>query len=579
MRHIGTILSLALITISIFSCVKKRDLKNNVVVVRISSTPAGLHPVNGNSSTHSFIFAYTQNRLISTNLITEKIEPQLIVNLPAVDSTGLLYKYQLKEDIYWSDKTPFTVDDVIFTAKISLCPLSNNPDIRPILSSVIDSIFPVPNEKHSFYLKAKTKHVLNSQIFLENLYMQQKMHWDKDGLLDQLFFKNIHASEFKSSIAMDEWFNEFNNSDNSYLPERLVGLGPYQVESFKKDNFISLIRKKDWWGDNFEGHQYDNFPEKIIFKVIKDNAAVYLAIKNQEIDFTHSAGGTSKLMKLQKLDYFNENYNSDFISGYSYSYMGLNMRPNLDKQTPFFTDKRVRRAMAHLVPVQEIIDLITYGKAERQASIVSPLKSSCDSTLKFIALDIEKAKELLKDAGWEDSDNDQIVDKILSGRKENLSFKLNYISSAGTKEIVFMIKESMKKAGVELIANPLDFNSLYQKASNHEFDAMLGGWLSDSKYSDPTQLWGTESWSNKGSNFCGFGNSYSDSLIIKSNTSLDPEKHLLAYRKLQKLIYDEQPYIFLWSGKMPIVAHKRFTGTEFFRAKPNVSLGSFKLKI
>ena len=558
------------------SCVKKRDLTNNTVIVQIGYSPDGLHPTNGNSSIQSFIHQYTQKSLFSTNLTTEQTIPMLLEALPSVDSTGLIYTYKLRNDVRWDNGEDLSVEDVIFTTKVLLCPLTNNAQTRPIYSAVIDSVYSSKTQERVFHMKAKTKHILNAEIL--DLSLLQKNLWDSSSVLNKVSFSDIHADNFESNPVLDDWFNGYNNSDNGYIPEKLVGLGPYQIENFKKDNYISLVRKKEWWGDKLKGQEFDNYPEKIIFKIIKDNASVYLGIKNEEIDFTQSAGGTSKLMKLQKLDYFNKNYHSEFVSAYSYSYMGLNMRPNLEKQTPFFTDKKVRRAMAHLVPVQEIIDVITYGKAERQASIVSPLKTTCDSTLKFIDLDLEKAKSLLQDAGWEDTDNNQIVDKIINGKKEQLSFKLNYISRGNSKEVVFMIKESMKKAGVELIANPLDFNSLYQKASNHEFDAMLGGWLAGSGYSDPTQLWGTESWSNKGSNFCGFGNSYSDSLIVKANTSLNPEKHLIAYKKLQKLIYDEQPYIFLWSGKMPIVAHKRFSGTEFYRAKPNVSLASFQLR-
>ena len=557
---------------------KKRDLSTNTVVVRISSSPDGLNPVNGNSSVHSFILSYTQKKLIATNLVSEESEPVLITSLPNADSSGLLYHYELKNDVYWDDQSKLSVQDIIFTCKIVMCPLTNNPDIRPIYTSIIDSVFPDKENPNGFFLKAKTKHVLNKEIFLESIYIQQKTHWDKEGITDKLTFKNIHSEKFTSNQYLDAWFNEFNNSNNAYLPSKMVGLGPYLVQDFQKDNYITLTRKKEWWGDKKIGKQFDNHPDKIIFKVIKDDASVYLGLKNEEIDFTLGVGGASKLRKLQKLDYFKENYKSRYISRYSYSYLGLNMKPDLDKQKPFFTDVNVRKAIALLVPVQEIIDVMFYGEADRQISITSPLKSSCNTSLKPVILDVDKAKLLLKEAGWIDTDNNQILDKIINGKKEQFSFKLNYPAGGSGKEVVFMIKESMKKAGVNLVANPLDFNSLYQKASNHQFDAMLAGWLGDSKYSDPTQLWSTKSWSNKGSNFCGFGTAYSDSLIVQANTALDKTAHLRAYKELQKLIYDEQPYVFLWSSRTPVAAHKRFSNTEFFRAKPNVSLGSFKLK-
>jgi peptide/nickel transport system substrate-binding protein len=558
-----------------YSCVEKRDLTANIIVVRLSASPAGLHPVNGSSSIQTIIEYLTQKNLFTTNVKTETIEPFLIEEFPAVDSVGLTYTFKLKKGACWDNKQPLTVADIIFSTKVLLCPLTNNPSTRSICTPIIDSVYQDKYDNNTFYLKTKIKHINNVKIL--DFSILQKSHWDPKNTLGTLSFKNIHSSSFKSNQDLDNWFNAFNNSDNSYLPKNIVGLGPYQVEQYKKDNYISLVRKKDWWGDALTGRDYDNFPEKIIFKIIEDDAAAYLAIKNQEIDFAENAGEISKLIKLQKLDYFNENYNSIFSPSFIYRYIGLNCKPNLDKQTPFFTDKRVRKAMAHLVNVPEIMEIITYSKTQRQASNVSPLKATCDTSLKFIEFNVQKAISLLNDAGWKDTDNNQILDKIINGKKVQFSFKLNYISRAIYKEIAFMMKETMKKAGIELIANPLDFNKLYQKAANHEFDAMLGAWASQVGYSDPTQLWSTASWSNKGSNFCGFGNSYSDSLIIKTNTTLNPENHLIAHQKLQKLIYEEQPYIFLWNVTNPMVTHKRFSGTDFFRVTPYVSLGSFKL--
>ena len=96
------------------------------------------------------------------------------------------------------------------------------------------------------------------------------------------------------------------------------------------------------------------------------------------------------------------------------------MKPDGIKNKPFFVDQKVRRAMAYLTPVDEIIEVMVHGKASRQAAQISHLKSSYNDTLKLIPLDIEKAKELTE-AGWVDSDGDNIRDKVINGEKLNLS--------------------------------------------------------------------------------------------------------------------------------------------------------------
>ena len=559
-----------------FSCVEKRDLTTNQVVVHIKSSPDGLHPTNDNSAIVSFIQKYTQKKLSDVGMISELVEPILVQEIPTIDSTGTLFKYEIIEGIHWDNKEPLSAKDVEFTLKVLLCPLTNNSDFRPVFRSIIDSVILDPKNPRIFTLVCKSKHQLNRDIFREIILLQQSF-WDPKNKLKAITFLNLKQATFESSEAIDQWFNSFNSSDNAYLPEKLVGLGPYQVKAFEKGHYIKLVRKEDWWGDHLTGPNYDNDPTTIIFKPIPDDAAAYLGIKNQEIDFTKGLS-TSKMLKLQASDDFNSSYKSEFIFRYAYSYMGLNMRPDGVEHLPFFTSKETRRALALLTPIEEMIEVLYYGKAVRQVGIIPNFKASFNPDLKPIPYDIEQAKALLAKDGWKDSDNDQILDKVINNKKISFTFKLSYVPYGSTPDMVFMMVESYKKAGIECIPNPVDGNSLFQKAANHDFDAYLAGWMLDEGYSDPTQLWSTESWTTKGSNFTGFGNSKTDSLIKMVNTTLDSAKHLAAYHQLQKEIYDAQPYVFLWSAQTGMAAHKRFEGTTFYRTRPNISLGSFHLK-
>ena len=266
------------------------------------------------------------------------------------------------------------------------------------------------------------------------------------------------------------------------------------------------------------------------------------------------------------------------MNQYTYYYLGMNMRPDGVKRKAFFDDVRVRRAMAHLTPVDEIVEVLLRGQGSRQVSNMSNLKKNYNDTLKLIELDLEKAKKLLDEAGWIDSDNDNIRDKIVNGEKLQLSFELSYMSSASSKEMALMVKESMWRAGVNAIPSPMDFTLFYKNAYEHDFDMMVGGWGGSAAYSNPYQLWHTSSWANKGSNFTGFGDAESDSLIYAANTSIDPEKHRNAMWALQAKIYNDQPYVFLYSPKRKLVSHKRFENTDFYYEQPGFMLNNFLLK-
>ncbi len=364
------------------SCVERRDLSINTVVNHITIQPDGLHPFNDNSSIRSFVFQYTQKSLTKLDLATLEYIPLLAKELALISEDGLAYTYELRDGITWDDGTPLTAKDIEFSTKVMLCPLTNNAQIRSNYSSVIKSVEIDKDNPLKFTMYAHDVNYTNSNIFSE-LYIQQKNYWDPEGVLDKLSFKDIFAGKFKETKELTDWFNSYNDGDNSYKPHLLQGLGAYQVTEWVAGQYITIEKKENWWGVNDTSIYSSAFPDKIIFKIITDDAASYLALKSEDIDVTTRIG-TVKLLKLQERDYFNENYDSDFLNQYSFSYIGLNMKPDGIKHLPFFIDQKVRRAMAYLTPVDEIIEVIVHGKASRQASNISSLKSTYNDTLQLI---------------------------------------------------------------------------------------------------------------------------------------------------------------------------------------------------
>ena len=72
--------------------------------------------------------------------------------------------------------------------------------------------------------------------------------------------------------------------------KNLKGLGPYYVSEWEPSQYVTLLRKENWWGAGDSSLDNKAFPEKIIFKIIKEDASSYLALKNQEIDVTTNIG-------------------------------------------------------------------------------------------------------------------------------------------------------------------------------------------------------------------------------------------------------------------------------------------------
>ena len=190
------IFTLLLAAITLTSCIDSRDLSKNIVVAHISSNPDGLHPYNDNSVMRSFIFEHTQKSLVKLDLKTLNYFPSLVKTLPEISEDGLLYHYELRDDVRWDDGSELTAKDIEFTVKLQICPLTDNANVRGNYTSVIKDIILYPNEPKKFTMVAFGKNVTNANIFSE-VYIQQKSHWDPDGILDDLTFEEIHNPNFK----------------------------------------------------------------------------------------------------------------------------------------------------------------------------------------------------------------------------------------------------------------------------------------------------------------------------------------------------------------------------------------------
>lgn len=553
--------------------VKKRDLTENTAIIHIPVKPNGLHITNNYSGYRSFIFEFTQKTLLRMDIDSLKHAPVLAENMPEISNNGKTYTFRLRPQARWDDDSPITSEDIIFTTKVILCPLTNNPGVRGVFTSSIKKAYALDDKTVVFEMHDVSRN--NLEVFTE-MYIMQRKFWDTNNVLKTLQFEDLYKTETKTNPKYLEWFEKFNNPDNSYKPEKLVGAGQYKLTEWQDESHIVVEKKKNWWGENITGSHFYNKPDKIIFKIIKDDGAAYFAIKNQNIDATNRIA-TNKLIKLRELSYFNKSYQSAFVAQYAYNYIGFNCKPDGQKHKPFFTDKKVRRAIAHLIPVDDMIKVMYKGQAARQVSMVSPLKKEYNTELDLIEYNPAKARQLLNEAGWSDTDGDNIRDKIINGEKLKFSFKMNYmVEGSGAKEMMLMIKDELYKAGIELIPNPLDFSLFFKLAYEQDFDALMGAWLGSAGYEDPLQLWHTSQWAEKGANFCGFGNAQSDSLIESINKELDDEKYLQAIKEFQRIVYEEQPYVFLFSPHAKVAIHKRFKA-KIYNEKPNMLVGSFEL--
>lgn len=550
--------------------------KENDVIVHWTGDPLTLHPTNENNANRHFIAQFTHATLMSLNMETLSLEPDLAKDFPKISSDGLVYEYEIKQEAKWDDGSDVTAEDIIFTFKVNKCQLVKNPFAK----SYLEPLKEVNGKDKTVQFYWEYKYILNDYLTTDFAILQQRFY-DPEGVFNNYTFQQLSDSLFNSNPPEElvNWANTYNSEKYGTEIQNLKGLGPYQVESWDRGQTLVLKKKQNHWYNQIQNptRKQVAYPDKMYFKTILDDNALQIELLKQGVDVTAFLS-TKGLMDLQENSDFVTNYHSEFVPFFNIAVINMNNRADGIKRKKLFTDKNVRRAMAHLTPMDDIIEILYFGKAARLTGPVSPLKKEFNKNLKPIPYDIEKAKSLLKQAGWVDSDNDNVLDKNIDGKKVPFEFELIYMTNSPvTKDISEMIAESMIKVGIK--ANPvgLDIGAVITKAQSHDFDMLFTSFGGSGAPDDFKQLWHTSSWTNNGSNFSGFGNSQSDALIDSIRVELDEEKRLKMVMRFQEMVYNEQPVIFLMNSSRKIAIHKRFGNAAGFYEKPGVSVNSLKL--
>jgi peptide/nickel transport system substrate-binding protein len=254
-------------------------------------------------------------------------------------------------------------------------------------------------------------------------------------------------------------------------------------------------------------------------------------------------------MKSEKLK---RNFNRSRFFQASYAWIGWNAGAK-----PFFADKRVRRALTMLIDRPGLVEKLMHGLPKVTTCHFYWAGADCDPEVKPLPFDPEAATRLLTEAGWKDSDGDGVRDK--GGVKFQFSFMLP-AASQNAAQIATLAKEELGRAGIDMQIQKVEWSAFSKRLREHSFDActlLWGGGPRD----DPTQIWHSKS-QKGGSNYVGYNNPEADKLMEDARVILDGEARSAMYRKLHRILYDEQPYTWLYVNAELSLVHKRIKGAR-----------------
>ena len=509
-----------LLFIALFGCKGKApgtsqtDLKNNsaeaaygdALVEGSIGEPTILVPMlAGDSASHEVA------GMIFNGLVKYDTDLSVIGDLAEswdVSKDGLTITFHLRKGVRWTDGVEFTADDVKFG-----------------FDTIIDKKTPTAYSED--FLQVKKAEVVDPYTFrvtYEKPFAPALTSWGGLVILPKhlLEGKDITKTEFGRDP---------------------IGLGQYRLSKWVAGQELILNSNHDY----FEGRPYI---DRFMYRIIPDRATMFLELQTGGVDMMDLT--PIQYTKQTENDFFRNNFQKFRFPQFAYTYMGFNLKH------PFFKDKRVRQAIAYAIDKNEIVDVVLFGLGSPATGPYVPNTWPYNPNVKEYRYDPGKAKQLLKEAGWE-PDSKGIMEK--DGRPFEFTIRTN-MGNTLRMNTATIIQWRLAKIGIKVKIEAIEWSTFVnQFIDKRRFEAVILGW---SITPDPDQydIWFSGKTKEKEFNFVGYSNPEVDALLEKGRRTYDIAERKKAYYRIQEILADELPYIFLYVPDATPIVHGRFKGIK-----------------
>ena len=425
-----------------------------------------------------------------------------------ISKNGLVITFHLRKGVKWHDGRPFTAKDVLYTYQVTVDPKT-------------------PTAYAGDFLKVKKAEVLDDYTF--------RVTYDKPFAPSLISW---------SSAVLPRHLLEGQDITKSSLARHPVGTGPYLFKEWLAGQKIVLVSNADY----FEGRPY---VDGHVTRIIPDMATMFLELRARNIDMM----GLTPLQYTRQTEnnLFRQSFDKYRYLAFAYTYLGYNLKH------PFFADKRVRQAISYAINKEEIISGVLLGLGKPATGPYKPGTWAYNENVKTYSYNPQKARELLRAAGWTKTNNDGFLEK--DGRP----FTFELITNQGNEtrqKCAEIIQRQLKEVGIDVKIRILEWAAFINDFINkRRFEAVILGWTIPLD-PDAYDVWHSSKTAPEELNFISYKNPEVDALLEKARSTFEQKLRKKYYDRFQEILVEDQPYTFLYVPDELVIISKRFRGIE-----------------
>ena len=503
------------------------------MAVSLRAEPKTLNPVVATDAPSQEVIGTMQADLVHINRATHLTEPALAKSWK-VSSDGLDYTLTLRQGLRFSDGEPLDAEDVLFTLRVYLDEGVHAPQ-RDLL--IVGG-------------KPITVTKINAQTLVFHF---AKPYGVGERVFDGLAILPRHLLEKTYQEGKLGQIGSLSTPANQW-----AGLGPFRLKEYVAGQRLILERNPYYWKTDTQGHRLPYLNE-LVFLFVPSADAQVLRFQSGETDMISRLGAENfSVLARQQRGYTM----ADAGPGLEYNFLFFNLNDLGDKTAPetarkqkWFRDVQFRQAVSAAVDREAIVRLVYQGRGAALWGPVTPgNRRWIDAAIPHPARSLDKARQLLRDAGFRWTNEAQGEPALVDAEGKPVEFSiLTSSSNADRTKMATLIQDDLKQLGMRVQVVPLEFRSLIDRVTqSKEYDACVLGLVSfDADPNSDINVWlssgGTHLWNPSQEHPATPWEAEMDRLMVAQLTATNSEQRKKLYDRVQEILAENQPMIFLAS--------------------------------